>query len=49
MKDIKCKHIKTNEKMKKILMLFLSVIVAFSAKEEEYVEYYDYYDDCYYY
>lgn len=35
MKDIKCKHIKTNEKMKKILMLFLSVIVAFSAKGVE--------------
>ena len=45
MKDINCKHIKTNEKMKKILMLFLSVIVAFSAKGAEYVEYYDYYDD----
>jgi len=34
MKDIKCKHIKINEKMKKILMLFLSVILAFSAKGE---------------
>lgn len=34
MKDIKCKHINTNEKMKKILMLFLSVILAFSAKGE---------------
>lgn len=38
MKDIKCKHINTNEKMKKILMLFLSVIVVFSAKGTEYTD-----------